>query len=132
MATEKWDDEKSALWVAYANTRSVPKMGLGLLVTLVLLFAMVWALPNWTMKGIVPISFLPGIYFSAQYMTAFISVMTKLNLDTGRAIFFADRKGYRAKIKANPNNPLFKLSPQQNMVVAGVTILCTIGLFVAL
>ena len=131
MATEKWDDETSALWVAYLNTRHVPVMLVMLIVTAVLEALSVTAIgsDSRTFALAFAAAFAPGGFFAFRYVAHFLSVGSKVRLDAGRNKFFADRKGYRAKIKANPNNPIFKISLQSTLIAAGGTLLACIGIF---
>ena len=131
MATEKWDDETSALWVAYVNTRRIPVMLAMLILTGGLEFLSVTSVGS--ESGFFALAFAaafaPGGFFAFQYVAHFLSAANKLNLDRGSTIFFADRKGYRAKIKSNPNNPIFKVSLQSTLIAAAGTLLACIGLF---
>ena len=134
MASEKWDDETSALWVAALNTRRIPVMLGMLIVTCALEMLVVTSLESESsyLALAFAAAFAPGGFYAFQYMAHFVSVASKVNLDAGRTLFFADRKGYRAKIKANPDNPVFKFSLQTSLVAAGATLLACVGIFAAM
>jgi hypothetical protein len=128
MATEKWDDEKSALFVAEVNTGVLRKAIAWLFGVLALLFASTYFFGSTSFWGITFALSLVPMYSMMEYVVVFVSVLNKLNLDTGRSLFFADRAGYRAKLKANPAVRYYAPTRNQKLIAWGFVAVAVVAL----
>jgi len=132
MANETWDDETSALIVAEINSGILQKAIAWLLGCLVLGVAITFAFGDSSFWGVAFAFCLIPIYSMIEYAVVLVSVLNKINLDAGRNLFFADRAGYRAKLKANPNVRLYKPTKNQKLIAWGSAALMVIGLAAAM
>ncbi len=131
MAKEKWSDESSALFVADINTRVLPKALAWMFGCVVIVFGGTMLLTSDSFWGITFGASLLPLYPMMEYVVVLISVSSKLNLVTGRTMFFADRAGYRAKLKANPALRSFAPTRNQKLIAAGIVVVLAIGLMAA-
>jgi hypothetical protein len=127
MASEKWTEEKSALYVAAVNTKVLPRMIGYLLVTLALVVACDYLLVGTTLFPFaISLSLLP-MFPLIQYVVFFYSSMGKINLTAGRNAYTADKAGYKAKL-ATSESP-YQPSRNQNIAAWVVLSLLMVGLF---
>jgi hypothetical protein len=129
MATEKWDDETSALFIAEINVSVIWKAIAWMGAALGLLFASTYLLGETSFWGIsFALSLIP-MYPMIEYAVVFVSVLNKINLEAGRNLFFADRAGYKAKLKANPEVRFYK--PTRNLKLIGWAIVAAMVIALA-
>jgi|688.fasta_scaffold185406_4 hypothetical protein len=132
MANETWDDETSALFVAEINTSVIWKGIAGIVGALGLLLATTFFLGETSFYGITfGLSLIP-IYPMIEYAVFLVSVLNKINLDAGRNLFFADRAGYRAKLKANPEVRFYKPTRNLKLIAWAIVAALVIGLAAAM
>jgi hypothetical protein len=129
MASGKWTEEKSALYVTAVNTKVLPRMIGYLLITLALVVAsdFLFAGTNLFPFGI-SLSLLP-MFPMVQYVVFFYSSMGEINIIAGRNAYTADKEGYKAKL-ATSESP-YQPSRNQNIAAWVVLVLMMVGLFAA-
>ena len=132
MAAEKWTDEQSALFVAEVNTRVLVKAIAWLFGCMVVLFASVYLFGDTSISGIAFALSLVPMYPMMEYVVVLMSVMNKLNLNTGRNVFFANRAAYRAKLKANPEARLYKPTRNHKLIAWGIVAVLVVALAAAM
>ena len=132
MATEKWDDETSALFIAEINVSVIWKAISWMGAVLGLLFASTYLLGETSFWGIsFALSLIP-MYPMIEYAVVFISVLNKINLEAGRNLFFADRAGYKAKLKANPEVRFYKPTRNLKLIAWAIVAAMVIALAAAM
>jgi hypothetical protein len=132
MATEKWDDETSALFIAEINVSVIWKAIAWMGAVLGLLFASTYLLGETSFWGIsFALSLIP-MYPMIEYAVVFISVLNKINLEAGRNLFFADRSGYKAKLKANPEVRFYKPTRNLKLIAWAIVAAMVIALAAAM
>jgi hypothetical protein len=67
-----------------------------------------------------------------EYAVFLVSVLNKINLDAGRNLFFADRAGYRAKLKAKPEVRFYKPTRNLKLIAWAIVAALVIGLAAAM
>ncbi len=132
MATEKWDDETSALFIAEINVSVIWKAISWMGAVLGLLFASTYLLGETSFWGIsFALSLIP-MYPMIEYAVVFVSVLNKINLEAGRNLFFADRAGYKAKLKANPEVRFYKPTRNLKLIAWAIVAAMVIALAAAM
>lgn len=121
MQDGKWSDEQSALFVAEVNLGIIRKAIAFLFLVLLLVMGATALFGDTSFWGLaMGVSLIP-MYPMMEYVVVLYSVTNKLKLETGRRLFFADRAGYRAKLKANPELRAYKPTRNQKLI-AWVTV----------
>lgn len=132
MATEKWDDETSALFIAEINVSVIWKAIAWMGAVLGLLFASTYLLGETSFWGIsFALSLIP-MYPMIEYAVVFVSVLNKINLEAGRNLFFADRVGYKAKLKANPEVRFYQPTRNLKLIAWAIVAAMVIALAAAM
>ena len=132
MATEKWDDETSALFIAEINVSVIWKAIAWMGAVLGLLFASTYLLGETSFWGISFALSLVPMYPMIEYAVVFVSVLNKINLEAGRNLFFADRAGYRAKLKANPEVRFYQPTRNLKLIAWAIVAAMVIALAAAM
>jgi hypothetical protein len=132
MATEKWDDETSALFIAEINVSVIWKAIAWMGAVLGLLFASTYLLGETSFWGISFALSLVPMYPMIEYAVVFVSVLNKINLEAGRNLFFADRAGYKAKLKANPEARFYKPTRNLKLIAWAIVAAMVIALAAAM
>jgi hypothetical protein len=68
------------------------------------------------------------MYPLMEYIVVFVSVTNKINLTTGRALFFANKAGYKAKLKANQTESLYAPTRNQKLIAWGILAVLVVAL----
>ena len=132
MATEKWDDETSALFIAEVNLGVIRKAIAWMFAVLGLLFASTYFLGETSFWGITFALSLVPMYPMIEYAVVFVSVLNKINLEAGRNLFFADRAGYKAKLKANPEVRFYQPTRNLKLIAGAIVAAMVIALAAAM
>jgi hypothetical protein len=132
MANETWNEETSALFVAEINSGVLQKAIAWLLGVIALGVAITFAFGDSSFWSIAFAFSLIPMYPMMEYVVVLVSVLNKVNLEVGKTLFFADRAGYRAKLKANPESRLYKPTRNQKLIAWGSVALMVIGLAAAM
>jgi len=132
MAADRWSDEESALFIADVNTWVLPKAIAWMAGCLVILLAGTYFLESTIYLGIMFGLSILTLYPLMEYSVVLVSVLNKLDIQVGRTLFFRDRAGYRAKLKANPELRSFKPTKNQKLIAWGIVAVLAIALFAAL
>ncbi len=132
MATEKWDDETSALFIAEINVSVIWKAIAWMGAALGLLFASTYLLGETSFWGISFALSLVPMYPMIEYAVVFVSVLNKINLEAGRNLFFADRAGYKAKLKANSEVRFYKPTRNLKLIAWAIVAAMVIALAAAM
>jgi hypothetical protein len=132
MDNEKWDDEASALFFAEINLRVIRKAIASMFLVLALAVGSTFIIGDTSYWGTAFALSLIPMYPMMEYVVVFLASMNKVNLEAGRSLFFADRAGYKAKLKANPEVSYYKPTRNQKLIAWGSVALMVIGLAAAL
>lgn len=132
MATEKWDDETSALFIAEINVSVIWKAIAWMGAALGLLFASTYLLGETSFWGISFALSLVPMYPMIEYAVVFVSVLNKISLEAGRNLFFADRAGYKEKLKANPEVRFYKPTRNLKLIAWAIVAAMVIALAAAM
>lgn len=131
MASEKWSDEDSALFIADVNIRVLPKALAWLLGCVIVNIGGTMFITSESMWGFIFGASLLPLYPLMEYVVVLISVSSRLNLVAGRTMFFADRASYRAKLKANPALRSFAPTRNQKLIAASIVVVLAVALMAA-
>jgi len=127
MAKDRWSAEKAAIFLAEVNTRVLPRAMVYLVVTLPVMFGVTYFFGDGLLWKILFPASLLSPYPIAEYSVVLYSTVRYFDLAQAREMFFADRAGYRAKLKVTEGR-LYQPTKNQKAIAWGLVLLAVVAL----